>query len=82
LVEGGSKLLGSFFDHHLVDKVVVFISPIIIGGEEAKTAVQGCGINNISEAWHLNRVSTERFGDNMLVSGYMEKGKMEHQNAK
>ena len=73
LVEGGGKLLGSFFDHCLVDKVLAFISPIIIGGCEAKTAVEGHGINNISEAWHLKKISTERFGDNMLVSGYVEK---------
>ncbi|MDY7019450.1 MAG: bifunctional diaminohydroxyphosphoribosylaminopyrimidine deaminase/5-amino-6-(5-phosphoribosylamino)uracil reductase RibD [Chloroflexota bacterium] len=73
LVEGGGKLLGSFFDQCLVDKVLAFISPIIIGGCEAKTAVEGCGINSISEAWRLGKVSTERFGDNILVSGYVEK---------
>ena len=74
LVEGGSKLLGSFFDYDLVDKVLTFISPIIVGGNQATPAVGGCGINNISEAWHLNKLSTERFGDNILVSGYVEKG--------
>ena len=73
MVEGGGRLLGSFFDYQLVDKVLAFISPIIIGGCKAKPAVDGCGIKNISEAWHLNRFSTERFGDNILVSGYMEK---------
>jgi diaminohydroxyphosphoribosylaminopyrimidine deaminase/5-amino-6-(5-phosphoribosylamino)uracil reductase len=71
LVEGGGKLLGSIFDHHLVDKVMAFISPIIVGGCEAKTAVEGCGVNRIAEAWHLKRVTTERFGDNILVNGYM-----------
>jgi len=74
LVEGGGELLGSFFDYQLVDKVVTFISPIIIGGHEAKAAVDGCGIDNICEAWHLDRLSMERFGDNMLVSGYVGKG--------
>ena len=74
LVEGGSKLLGSFFDYDLVDKVLTFISPIIVGGNQATAAVGGCGINNISEACHLNKLSTERFGDNILMSGYVEKG--------
>ena len=74
LVEGGGELLGSFFDYHLVDKVLIFISPIIIGGRGAKAAVDGCGIDNISEAWHLDRLSTETFADNILLSGYVEKG--------
>jgi len=39
LVEGGGILLGSLFDLRLVDKVVAFIAPIIIGGREGKTAV-------------------------------------------
>lgn len=73
LVEGGSKLLGSFFDHHLVDKVLAFISPIIVGGEKAKTAVGGNGVDTIAEALRLSRVKTESFGDDILVSGYVKR---------
>jgi len=36
LVEGGGTLLGSLFDHGLVDKVVAFIAPIIIGGRKRR----------------------------------------------
>ncbi|MDP7525217.1 MAG: bifunctional diaminohydroxyphosphoribosylaminopyrimidine deaminase/5-amino-6-(5-phosphoribosylamino)uracil reductase RibD, partial [Dehalococcoidales bacterium] len=39
LVEGGGILLGSLFDYGLVDKVIAFVSPVIIGGEESKTPV-------------------------------------------
>jgi len=44
LVEGGSILFGSLFDQKLVDKVVIFVAPIIIGGEKAKTAIGGRGV--------------------------------------
>ncbi|MCD6567272.1 MAG: bifunctional diaminohydroxyphosphoribosylaminopyrimidine deaminase/5-amino-6-(5-phosphoribosylamino)uracil reductase RibD [Dehalococcoidia bacterium] len=71
LVEGGGKLLGSLFDRRLVDKVMAFIAPVIIGGNEARIAVGGRGIDSIAEAWHLKGVSLDRFGDNMLVSGYI-----------
>ena len=74
LVEGGGKLLGSLFDHKLVDKVMAFISPIIIGGSQAKTAVAGDGVDNVVEALCLERVKTKNFGDNILISGYMKKG--------
>lgn len=74
LVEGGSKLLGYLFDHGLVDKVLVFISPIIIGGSQARTAVSGDGVGSIAEALCLDRVNFKNFGDNVLISGYTKKG--------
>ncbi len=72
LVEGGGKLLGSLFDHCLVDKVLTFISPIIIGGHEA-TSVGGNGVDNMTKALRLNRVDIKSFGDDVLVSGYVDK---------
>ena len=72
LVEGGGKLLGSLFDHHLVDKVLTFIAPIIIGGREA-VSVGGNGVDNMAEALRLNRVDIKNFSDDVLVSGYVEK---------
>jgi len=71
LVEGGSILLGSMFDQGLVDKVVVFIAPIIIGGEKAKTAVAGKGIDKVVDSLKLKRVNVERFGQDIMVSGYV-----------
>jgi diaminohydroxyphosphoribosylaminopyrimidine deaminase/5-amino-6-(5-phosphoribosylamino)uracil reductase len=73
LVEGGGRLLGSLFDHHLVDKVLAFISPIIIGGCEA-VSVGGDGVDNIAKAYRLSRVGIKNFGDDILISGYMKKG--------
>ncbi len=73
LVEGGGKLLGSLFDHHLVDKVLAFISPIIIGGCEA-ASVGGNGVDNIAKAFRLTRVDVKCFRDDILVSGYVEEG--------
>jgi diaminohydroxyphosphoribosylaminopyrimidine deaminase/5-amino-6-(5-phosphoribosylamino)uracil reductase len=71
LVEGGGRLLGSLFDRHLVDKVLAFISPIIIGGREA-VGVGGNGVDNVAKALRLNRVDIRNFGDDVLVSGYVE----------
>ncbi|MFH1031478.1 MAG: bifunctional diaminohydroxyphosphoribosylaminopyrimidine deaminase/5-amino-6-(5-phosphoribosylamino)uracil reductase RibD [Chloroflexota bacterium] len=73
LVEGGAMLLGSLFDCNLVDKVVAFIAPIIIGGKDAKTSVAGKGVDKVIDSNKLERVSTERFGDDVMVSGYVKK---------
>jgi diaminohydroxyphosphoribosylaminopyrimidine deaminase/5-amino-6-(5-phosphoribosylamino)uracil reductase len=72
LVEGGEALLGSLFDCGLVDKVVAFIAPIIIGGEQAKTAVGGSGVDKVVDAFRLRRVRVERCGEDMMVSGYIK----------
>jgi diaminohydroxyphosphoribosylaminopyrimidine deaminase/5-amino-6-(5-phosphoribosylamino)uracil reductase len=71
LVEGGGILLGSLFDRGLVDKVVTFIAPIIIGGKEAKTAVAGNGVDKVVDSLKLERVSVDRYGEDLMVSGYV-----------
>ena len=70
MIEGGSSLLGYAFDHHLVDKVLAFIAPIIIGGEEAKTAVSGRGVDKVKNALQLKDIRIEKFDNELLVSGY------------
>lgn len=72
LVEGGETLLGSFFDHELVDKVVVFVAPIIVGGKAARTPVGGVGVENVGQAKHLKSVKIVRFGEDVLISGYLK----------
>ena len=71
LVEGGGILFGSLFDCGLVDKVIAFIAPIIIGGAEAKTAVAGRGVDKVADSLKLERVRVERLGDDLAVSGYV-----------
>ncbi len=74
LVEGGGTLLGSFFDFFqkgLVDKVIAFIAPVIIGGEEARLAVGGRGVGKIAQALRLSHVKVERFGDDLMICGYI-----------
>ncbi len=70
LVEGGATLLGSLFDLDLVDKVVAFVAPTIIGGEEAPTAVGGLGVGTMSAALRLERPKVRRFGRDTAIIGY------------
>ena len=74
MVEGGSGLLGSFFDQNLVDKVAACIAPVIIGGTEAKPAVGGHGSNTLAEAYRLRSVEVHTIGDDLIVTGYPHRG--------
>jgi diaminohydroxyphosphoribosylaminopyrimidine deaminase/5-amino-6-(5-phosphoribosylamino)uracil reductase len=69
LVEGGSRVLGSFFDAGLVDRVYVYLNPSVIGGDGAPAAVGGVGPATLGERPRLVRVGTERLGDDILVRG-------------
>ncbi len=70
LVEGGGALLGSLFDLGLVDKVVAFVAPTIIGGQGAASPVRGVGVERMADALRLERVKWSRFGRDMAVVGY------------
>jgi len=70
LIEGGSSVHGSAFDGHLVDKVVAFVSPRIIGGFDAPGAVGGTGVEDLSQALLLEDVTVETAGADLVVTGY------------
>ena len=71
LVEGGSRINYSFFVEHLVDKVHCFIAPKIIGGTDAASPVGGKGTFYMKDAYQLNDITTERFDEDILITGYV-----------
>jgi diaminohydroxyphosphoribosylaminopyrimidine deaminase/5-amino-6-(5-phosphoribosylamino)uracil reductase len=74
LVEGGGETAAVFLEADLVDKVAFFIAPILIGGRDAIPAIGGAGAEQVSEALHLKRIEIERIGEDLLVTGYPERG--------
>jgi diaminohydroxyphosphoribosylaminopyrimidine deaminase/5-amino-6-(5-phosphoribosylamino)uracil reductase len=74
LVEGGSTIAGEFVDAGLVNKVTFFIAPKIIGGTDAPNAIGGNGVEAMSEALELERVTVLQRGNDIEVTGYPRKG--------
>ncbi|MFA5063527.1 MAG: bifunctional diaminohydroxyphosphoribosylaminopyrimidine deaminase/5-amino-6-(5-phosphoribosylamino)uracil reductase RibD [Candidatus Omnitrophota bacterium] len=71
LVEGGGMLIGSLFDEGLVDKIMFFISPKIIGGKDAIGSVMGQGVLRVERALKLKDITLRRFGEDFLIEGYV-----------
>lgn len=69
LLEGGGILNEAFLREGLIDEVVAFIAPKLIGGADAKSPVEGQGFERMSQAVPLHRVVTETLGDDILVQG-------------
>lgn len=71
LVEGGSHVLGSFFDQRLVDECHVFVAPKVIGGAAAPAAVAGRGIERMAEAPALQNVQLTPLGHDAYLRGVL-----------
>ena len=67
LVEGGSGLLGSFFERDLVDQVWVALAPKVIGGVEAPSPVGGLGVGVMADAIEFTHIELESRGPDIWV---------------
>jgi diaminohydroxyphosphoribosylaminopyrimidine deaminase/5-amino-6-(5-phosphoribosylamino)uracil reductase len=73
LVEGGSRINGAFLDAGLIDKILLFLSPKLIGDREAPGIFGGMGKRTLKEAISLNEMRVRRIGENILIEGYVER---------
>ncbi len=66
LLESGGALAASFWEAGLVDRVVFFVAPTILGGSDAPTPIDGAGL---PESVRLTRVRTRRYGEDIAIFG-------------
>jgi len=71
LVEGGGETLAGFIEGGLVDRVLFFIAPKIIGGKDAITSVEGQGVDRVRKSLKLKDIKIEKIGEDILVGGYV-----------
>jgi diaminohydroxyphosphoribosylaminopyrimidine deaminase/5-amino-6-(5-phosphoribosylamino)uracil reductase len=72
LVEGGSEVLGAFFESGLVNEVWAFVAPLIIGGQNAPGPVGGVGFANLTQACRLQSLTIETIGCDFLIRGFTQ----------
>jgi diaminohydroxyphosphoribosylaminopyrimidine deaminase/5-amino-6-(5-phosphoribosylamino)uracil reductase len=67
LVEGGADLAWSLARDRLVDRVVIYVAPALVGGVTAPGAVGGVGFAPIDEAVRLDFTSVEWIGADLRL---------------
>ncbi len=72
LVEGGGEVAWSFLAQGFVQKVVFFYAPLIVGGRDAVSCVEGIGIEELSRAFRVGDLLVERVGEDIMVTGYVQ----------
>lgn len=74
LIEGGSAVAASALESGIVDKIVCFIAPKIVGGRDAPTPVGGKGVDLMRDALELRDVTYDRCGEDLMAQGYLSPG--------
>jgi diaminohydroxyphosphoribosylaminopyrimidine deaminase/5-amino-6-(5-phosphoribosylamino)uracil reductase len=71
LIEGGGEMLGQALDARLIDKVQIYLGPILTGGPVI--AFPGHGAQSTSNGLRLGDVSYRRIGENVCITAYPKK---------
>lgn len=72
LLEGGGTLNYSALKEKIVNVVQAYIAPKLFGGAEAKTPVEGKGIERVEEAFHLKNSQISFCGEDILIESELE----------
>lgn len=70
MIEGGGNINASFLENQLIDKVVLYVAPKLIGGKDAPTFLEGTGLELMKDAVELTDTSVEKIGKDFKFTGY------------
>ncbi len=71
LIEAGGRLSGAFLEAKLVNKVVIYVAPILIGGSAAPSFWEGEGADLLISALRLQGVTGRWVGCDFVIQGYL-----------
>ena len=67
MVEGGASVAGDFHRAGLVDQYVIYLAPVLFGGDDARPLFAGPGAPTIADVWRGRITNVERLGDDLRV---------------
>jgi len=69
-IEGGGTVNGAFLQAGLIDKVVLYMAPKLVGGKNAPTFLEGDGVAEMSDAIDLADTTITPIGKDFKIVGY------------
>jgi diaminohydroxyphosphoribosylaminopyrimidine deaminase/5-amino-6-(5-phosphoribosylamino)uracil reductase len=67
LVEGGATVAAQFHHAGLVDRYVLYLAPVLFGGDDAKPAFAGPAADRMEDVWRGRILSVEQLGSDLRV---------------
>ncbi|WP_101842316.1 bifunctional diaminohydroxyphosphoribosylaminopyrimidine deaminase/5-amino-6-(5-phosphoribosylamino)uracil reductase RibD [Halobacillus sp. Marseille-P3879] len=74
LIEGGATVADTFVRAGLVNEVITYMAPKLIGGKEALTSVAGKGVSELKNVDRFEFVSSERIGEDLKIISVKKEG--------
>ncbi len=71
LIEGGASVVGSALKEKLVDKMLIFIAPKIIGDQKALSSIAGLKTAQVDRSITLKDMTIQRINSDFLINGYI-----------
>ena len=72
LLESGGTLNEALLKERLVDEVMAFVAPKIVGGKASRTPVEGEGVEMMADAIELTDTTMETFGNDVMITGLVK----------
>lgn len=69
LVEGGGQVAASFLEARLANRIAYFYAPKLIGGMDARTALEGLGVREVAHAPRVVNLTHRTLGEDWLIEG-------------
>ncbi len=70
LVEGGGNLNYALLEQNLIDKLYCFVAPLLFGGKDAPTPLEGEGIEEPAQSWVVENIEIKQLEQDLLIIGY------------
>lgn len=67
LVEGGPTVAGAFHRLGLVDRYVLYLAPVLLGGDDGLPVLAGPGVATVADAWRGEIVDVRQLGPDLRV---------------
>lgn len=71
MIEGGSSISASALSERIVDKVLFFVAPTIIGGQNAISSVGGSSPDRLKKAFRIKQFECTKVGKDIVIEGYL-----------
>jgi diaminohydroxyphosphoribosylaminopyrimidine deaminase/5-amino-6-(5-phosphoribosylamino)uracil reductase len=71
LLEGGPTLAGAFLRAGFLDKLLLFVAPKLVGGDDAPPLFAGAGVERMADAIRLTGLEAEPVGEDLLLTAYV-----------
>ena len=74
LLEGGGGLNSAMIRQGFVDRVAFFVAPLLLGGRDSRTPMEGTNFTELIDAIHVHNLRSRPVGADILIEAELEVG--------